>query len=194
MRIIAMFTLPHSAVRATAIAVLLGSTALAVPSFVSAAPLNTTSPSNVVAQSDSSTDGTAAPAGSMKMKGKMTPDQMKQNVELRIKTLHDKLQITPDQEDAWNTVAQAMRDSETSTSNLIMQRHKGAATMTAVEDLQSYQSIAQSHADGLKNVISAFSTLYDNMSDDQKKNADTVFGTFEGHMGDHHGKLKSKSM
>ncbi len=106
---------------------------------------------------------------------------MKEHVETRIKTLHDKLMITPDQESAWSDVAKAMRDNETQIGDLIKQRHENAGNLTAVEDLQSYQAIAQAHADGLKNVISAFSSLYDSMSDDQKKNADKVFGTFEGH-------------
>jgi len=189
-----MFTLPQSAVRATAIAVLLGSTALAVPSFAASDATLKAGPSSIViAQDDSGSMNPtpAAPTGSMKMKGKghagmMSPEKMKEAVETRIKTLHDKLMITADQEEQWNGVAQAMRDNETSISNLIQQRHQNAENMTAIDDLQSYEAIAQAHADGLKNVISAFSTLYDNMSDDQKKNADKVFGTFEGH--EHHGK------
>jgi hypothetical protein len=177
-----MSSISSTAVRITALAVLLGSTALAVPSFAS----NTLGTSMIVVSQADDDSAPAAPAAKMKVKkgdhvGKMSPEQMKEMVENRITTLHAKLMITPDQESQWSAVAQAMRDSESATSSLVMQRHENAQTMTAVEDLQSYQAIAQSHADGLKNVITAFSALYDSMSDDQKMNADKVFGTFEGH-------------
>jgi hypothetical protein len=49
--------------------------------------------------------------------------------------------------------------------------------MTAVEDLKTYQKFAEAHVDGLKNLISSFSTLYDAMPDAQKKTADGVFNT-----------------
>ncbi len=116
--------------------------------------------------------------------------EMEQNIETRISTLHDKLKITPEQETQWTDVAQAMRDNESAIKALIEARHQSATTMTAVEDLESYQKIAQSHVDGLGKVIAAFEPLYDAMSDEQKKNADDVFGHFEGHRGDMGGMKK----
>lgn len=106
---------------------------------------------------------------------------MRQHVEERIKTLHTKLMITPEQESDWNDVAQAMRDSEAETIAVIHERHNATKPLNAVEDMESYQKIAQAHADGLEKVISAFSTLYDEMSDAQKANADKIFGSYEGH-------------
>jgi hypothetical protein len=50
-------------------------------------------------------------------------------------------------------------------------------SMTAVEDLKTYQQFAQAHVDGLKNLAS---TLYEAMPDAQKKTADEVFRT-SGH-------------
>jgi hypothetical protein len=47
--------------------------------------------------------------------------------------------------------------------------------MTAVENLRSFQKLAQAHADGLNNLGAAFESLYADMSDEQKKNADAVF-------------------
>ena len=120
---------------------------------------------------------------------KHSSEAMQQAVETRIKTLHAKLQITAAQESDWNDVAQAMRDNEATISSLIQSRHKSAGNMTAVEDLESYQQIAQAHADGLRKVISAFTPLYNSISDAQKKNADHVFGGYEG-QGDWHGKHK----
>jgi hypothetical protein len=46
---------------------------------------------------------------------------------------------------------------------------------TAVEDLKTYQEFTQLRLDGLKNLTSAFKSLYDSMPAEQKKNADLVF-------------------
>lgn len=110
-----------------------------------------------------------------------------QRVEGRIASLHKQLSITSAQEDQWKQVAQAMRDNEDSIGKLIAARKTNGATMTAVDDLQSYQDITQAHVDGLKKLIPVFQELYNGMSDAQKKNADTVFGSFEGRG---HGKKK----
>jgi hypothetical protein len=48
-------------------------------------------------------------------------------------------------------------------------------SMTAVDDLKTYQKFAQAHVDGLKNLTSSFETLYNSMPDPQKKVADQVF-------------------
>ena len=110
-------------------------------------------------------------------------ENMADRVEDRIKALHEKLKITADQEEAWGKVADAMRDNEKSIKALIDERHQNAGTASAIDDLKSYQQIAKAHAEGLENVIDAFQPLYDSLSEDQKKNADSVFGTFEGHRG-----------
>ena len=67
-------------------------------------------------------------------------------------------------------------------------------TMSAVDDLETYQKIAQAHADGLQKLVTAFQPVYDSMSDDQKKNADQVFGQFEGHRGMTKASAKGGSM
>ncbi|MDP9127202.1 MAG: Spy/CpxP family protein refolding chaperone [Pseudomonadota bacterium] len=102
------------------------------------------------------------------------------DVETRIKTLHDKLKITPEQESAWNDVAQTMRDNESALEQSIQARHQDPASMNALTDLKSYQMVAQTHVEGFKKLIPVFQTLYDEMSDTQKKNADDVFGRYEG--------------
>jgi hypothetical protein len=95
--------------------------------------------------------------------------------EARIKDLHARLKITPAQEDLWNKVTQVMRDDAKTMDALNQARHEKAMDRTAVEDLQSYSEIAQAHADELKNFIPVFEELYASMSDDQKKDADTLF-------------------
>jgi hypothetical protein len=106
-----------------------------------------------------------------------------ETVEQRIVTLHKKLKITADQEDSWNHVAQAMRDNAAAMEKLIADEktaHPAAQTVSAVEDLKTYEAFSQAHVDGLKNLIAAFGTLYDSMPDAQKKIADHVFST-SGH-------------
>jgi hypothetical protein len=105
---------------------------------------------------------------------------MSERVEDRIATLHEKLNITPEQEDSWKQVAQAMRDNATNEKALWDERRGSGDTRTAVDDLKSYQKGMQAHVDGLGKVITAFEPLYENMSDDQKQNADNVFGRYEG--------------
>jgi hypothetical protein len=64
-------------------------------------------------------------------------------------------------------------------ADLIQSRVQNAKTMTAVDDLRAYQGIADAHAEGLKKLIPAFEALYASMSDEQKKNADAVFGRMQ---------------
>jgi hypothetical protein len=179
--------------RAVALTALVGSFAFAAPVHAqdSAEPAQN-SPMGQ-APSDQPAADQAAPAENQPVASKGHMDHKGEhgmmNVEQRIKTLHAKLKITSDQETDWNTVAQTMRDNETNIDQLIKARHANAASMTAIDDLQTYQQIAQAHADGLQKMASSFKTLYGDMSDDQKKNADTVFGSFEGRHHDHkHGK------
>jgi hypothetical protein len=150
---------PVPFVRSVAIAALLGATMLATP--VTAA----------WAQSPAPQTPAAAPA--TETKG--------ETVEQRITTLHASLKITPAEETQWNGVAQAMRENSSAMDKLIAtNRTTPPQSMTAVQDLQSYREFAQAHVDGLKNLTSAFSTLYDTMPDAQKKVADQVFQT-SGH-------------
>ncbi len=113
---------------------------------------------------------TQAAAGATATKG--------ETVEQRITNLHAALKITPAQDAQWNAVAQAMRENAANMDTLVASNRTTAPqSMTAVEDLKTYQKFAEAHVDGLKNLISSFSTLYDAMPDAQKKVADEVFNT-----------------
>lgn len=96
-------------------------------------------------------------------------------VETRIKQLHEQLQITAAQEPQWNAVAQAMRDDAAAMQSVIAKRRQSNGQMTAVDDLRSYEEIAETHVAGLQKLIPAFQALYDTMSPEQKKNADAAF-------------------
>lgn len=127
----------------------------------------------------------AAPANTSNEPSQNTMDHSPQaaalRVEDRIKTLHDKLNVTGAEEPKWNDVAQTMRDNDAAINELIRERHQNPASMTAVDDIQSYEKIAQAHVDGLQKLLPAFQALYNDMPDEQRKNADLAFSSFEGH-------------
>ena len=104
------------------------------------------------------------------------------HVQARIKSLHDQLHITANQQQQWEAVAAVMRSNAKAIGELVRKRAQEAGTMSAVDDLRSYQQIAEAHADGLNKLVPPFEALYDTMSNDQKKNADVVFGHLHRHV------------
>jgi periplasmic protein CpxP/Spy len=103
-------------------------------------------------------------------------------VEKHIGQLHDSLKITPVQEAQWNEVAATMRDNAKEMDRAIDKRAAGAATATAIDDLKAYEDIAQTHANGVTKLATAFAGLYSTLSDEQKKAADAAF-SHHGHDG-----------
>jgi periplasmic protein CpxP/Spy len=161
-----------------AIAALLGAAMLAGPLGAARADALTNGPIQL-AQAGSSQD--RAGSGATQTKG--------ETVEQRIADLHTALKITPDQDAKWNGVAQAMRQNAANMDKLVAEtRTTAPQSMTAVEDLKSYQKFAQAHADGLKNLIASFEDLYAAMPDAQKKIADEVFNTAGRRAASAHGK------
>jgi glutamine synthetase adenylyltransferase len=108
-----------------------------------------------------------------------------ETVEQRIVSLHAQLKITPDEEADWKDVAQTMRENAAKMEKLSAEKKANPSeTMTAVEDLKTYEEFTHAHYDGLKNLIASFETLYTAMPDQQKHLADQVFHSF-GHEGPH---------
>ncbi|HUK60831.1 MAG TPA: Spy/CpxP family protein refolding chaperone [Stellaceae bacterium] len=103
------------------------------------------------------------------------PSSREARVEARIKSLHTQLKITPGQEQEWGAVADVMRQSASNIDELSQERSKDRTSMTAVDNLKSYQAIADAHADEMNKLVPAFQALYVKMSPDQQKNADQVF-------------------
>jgi hypothetical protein len=95
--------------------------------------------------------------------------------EKRIKDMHAKLKITTAEEDQWAKVAEVMRDNAKTMDALTQARVNHAKDMTAVDDLKSYSEIADAHAAGIKKLTPVFADLYASMSDEQKKEANTLF-------------------
>jgi hypothetical protein len=158
-------TLLASFPRPLAIAALLGATMLASPLN----PARADTVANATFQlAQASAPQSPAGVGATASKG--------ETVEQRIATLHTALKITPDEETQWNAVAQAMRENAAAMDKLVAEsRTTPPQSMTAMQDLQTYQKFAQAHVDGLKNLIASFTVLYTAMPDEQKKVADKVF-------------------
>jgi hypothetical protein len=106
-----------------------------------------------------------------------------ERVEARIKELHAQLHITPAEEPLWNEFAQAMRENAREMDQVFMQRAQQFPTMNAVQNMQSYEQIAEEHAQAVQKLVPAFQKLYDAMPDQQKRLADQVFrANAEKHM------------
>lgn len=127
-------------------------------------------PAAGLAQSASAPPSAAAPAPNP------PPDNAaQQRVEARIKQLHAQLHITSAQEPQWDQFAQTMRDNARDIDEAAMRRAQQFPTMTAVENMQSYEKLAEAHVQHLQKLIPTFQAVYDAMSPDQKKVADQVF-------------------
>jgi len=71
-----------------------------------------------------------------------------ETVEQRISSLHTALKITPQEETDWTSVAQAMRENAAAMQKLAADNTVQAPqSMTAVDDLKTYQKFAQAHVD-----------------------------------------------
>jgi hypothetical protein len=95
--------------------------------------------------------------------------------EARIKELHERLGITAAQETLWGAVAQTLRDNATALRAAVADWIAHRDTMTAIDDLKSYQIIAEAHSNGSKKLITAFEPLYAALTPDQQKKADHIF-------------------
>ena len=68
-----------------------------------------------------------------------------------------------------------MRSNAALLSDALSAHRKEAADITAVNDLKTFQIIADGHSAGLRKFLPAFETLYNSMEPAQKGRADHVF-------------------
>lgn len=104
-----------------------------------------------------------------------TGGQRGPDVETRITTLHKELRITPEQESAWNGVAQAMRENAQRMTEVRRQQDESEKTANAPQVIEAYGKTMDAHAESIRKFAGVFQSLYDSMSDGQKKTADQVF-------------------
>ena len=98
-----------------------------------------------------------------------------ERVEHRITELHAQLRITPAERQQWDQFAAVMRENARDMDQAFMQRAQQFQSMNAVENMESYEQIADAHARHLQNLVPAFQNLYNTMPDQQKQLADEVF-------------------
>ena len=130
-------------------------------------------PGLALAQSASAPAAPAEPAASAPASPAARAVEMR--VERRIRELHAELHITPAQKMPWDAFADVMRANARAIDEAAERRAAQLPTMNAVEDLKSYEQLAQQHVDRLQRLIPAFAALYDTMSPRQKETADRVF-------------------
>lgn len=90
----------------------------------------------------------------------------------RIAFLKAELKITPQQEAQWSKVAEAMRLNAKAIDAARAQ--KAEAPQTAVQALEARSRFAETMAKNTGRMLVAFRPLYQNLSPDQQKMADTI--------------------
>jgi len=115
----------------------------------------------------------ATPAGPAMMQ--QAAPKHENALESRISSLHDQLKITADQEKKWLAVANVMRANAKESHELVAEKRKDEANLTAVADLNAYAEIEEAHAKHVRKLAKVFSDLYGSLSADQKKAADDAF-------------------
>jgi protein CpxP len=104
---------------------------------------------------------TAAPSAAAETPPAPVPDP----VAGRIKYLHDRLRITPEQEPLWAEVAQAIRDNVRDVTPLLKERFRATTSGSALDVLHSYEMLGEVQLDRLKKFIAAFEPFYAGLSD-----------------------------
>jgi periplasmic protein CpxP/Spy len=119
--------------------------------------------------------GAGPPAGSKSpgAKAKPAPGGPREGVEPEITELRDRLHITPAQQPQFDAFAEIMRKNAQELDTLMQQK---SPTANAVDDMRFYLQFTQAQAEGLKRLLPAFQALYDSLSDQQKRAADSVMG------------------
>jgi hypothetical protein len=98
-------------------------------------------------------------------------------IEAQIKQLQGALKITDAQKELWNNLTQVMRENAKEMDAFTNDSTEKNMTMNAVGQMKFRVLISQAHTDQLKKFIPPFEELYDSMSDQQKKDTDTILLT-----------------
>jgi protein CpxP len=118
----------------------------------------------------------APPAASSPMAGHPVPGRnAEERVEHRINELHAQLRITPAEQQQWDQFANVMRNNAREMDRIFTQRAQQLGAMNAVQNMESYEQLAEAHAQHVQKLAAAFRGLYDAMPEQQKQLADQVF-------------------
>jgi periplasmic protein CpxP/Spy len=121
----------------------------------------------------------AAPDGGPSLTGRPRASQQQLPVdeallEARISKLHQDLQITRAQEPQFAAFADTMRSNARAMHAVLLEQIKNM-DLKAVNALLFFQKRIAIENESLKKLVPAFQTLYANMSNQQKVDADTIF-------------------
>ena len=96
-------------------------------------------------------------------------------IDRHIGMLRRRLAITAAQLPLWEAVAHAMREDAQSTDAMLAQRVAAVASMTAVDNMDSYARIMRAYADNTERLAHAFYRLYVSLSPRQRHTVDDFF-------------------
>jgi periplasmic protein CpxP/Spy len=133
------------------------------------------SQSEPTATTPSGTSGKAVPHTRRSATERPAGETVQALVDQRIAELHTRLRITPQQSQQWDQFAQVMRDNAKEMDDLYRQRASQLGSMSAVQNMQSYEQIEEARAQQTQKLVPAFQTLYASFSDQQKAEADRIF-------------------
>lgn len=118
----------------------------------------------------------AAAAAASPMSSHAVPgNSAEQRVAEHIKQMHAQLQITSAEQPQWEQFANVMRENARNMDQALDQRMQQYPTMNALQNMQSYQQIAEAHAEDLGKLVPAFGNLYNAMPPQQQQLTDRIF-------------------
>jgi protein CpxP len=109
-------------------------------------------PAGTQAAAPAPTAAASSPIAGHPVPGKTAEER----VERRIREMHAQLQITPAEEAQWNEFAQVMRENARDMDRAFIQRAEQFPTMNAVQNMQSYEQIAEDHAQRVQKLVPVF--------------------------------------
>ncbi len=106
-----------------------------------------------------------------------TPAAQKRNamVEQRISRLRTEIKITPDEQKSFDDFADVMRHNAAEIDGVTGRGAALPSTASAVDRMQAYSEVAQTHAQNMQQLTSAFTTFYNTLTPQQKKVVDASF-------------------
>jgi periplasmic protein CpxP/Spy len=135
------------------------------------AAANATAPIAMQGSGAGTQKGSAPPSG----KAKPAPAGPRDEVEQEITEMRDRLLITPAQQQQFDAFAEIMRGNARELDELMRQQTQ-KPNKNAVDDMRFYLQFTEAQAEGLKRLLPAFQALYDSLTDQQKRAADSVMG------------------
>ena len=149
----------------------LASAAIAALLMLPAAALAQSAQAPAAPATPPAVSGGAPPMASHTVQG----GSAEQRVEEHIKQLRTQLRITSAEQPQWEQFANVMRENARAMDQVFAQRMQQYPTMNALQNMQSYERVAEAHAQHVQRLVTAFVSLYNAMPEQQKQLTDQVF-------------------